>query len=130
MMKTQKTTPNALDIGALFDDEARNLVKVSRATWRAWKNGTRTPPAAALGLLRLHASGRTLPDAWEGFKFDAIGRLVTPYAETIGPDDILRMFWYMQELRILRGEMRRLTADYDLAPKAAYTAPAIDGEKT
>lgn len=116
-MKPKKRPPSALIIGHLFETEARKLTGASPRTWRAWKNGENKPPASASNLLALHVGGRILPDTWPGFSFDATGRLVTPYAETIGPDDLLRMFWYMQELRALRGEMRRLTRDFDLTPK-------------
>ena len=126
-MKPQNKPARSLILGQLFDREAQKLTGVSARTFKKWKSGASRPPTAALELLRLHAEGRTLPDAWAGFHFDATGRLFTPYAETIGPDDVLRMFWYMQELRRLRCELRRLTDNFDLTPKPKDSAPALEG---
>lgn len=117
LKKTTRSNENALALGNLFQHEAQKLTGVTLRTWQRWKSGESSPPPAALELLRIHAEGRALPDAWKGFYFDGGGHLMTPYAERLGPDDVLRMFWYMQELHTLRREIRRLTENFDFSPK-------------
>ena len=117
MNNDKKTALSLENFGDLLDADAQKITGASQSTWLRWKTGKSSPPQTAIKLLEMHANGRALPDAWVGFFFDATGRLMTPYAESIGPEDILAMFWYMQELRGLRGEMRRLTEKFDLVPK-------------
>ena len=117
MRKCIKKPPRHLEIGTLFQEEARKLTGASLRTWQRWQSGTTKPPHSALELLRVHTEGKLLPDSWKGFKFDDTGRLYTPYAQSFTGDDIQKMFWFMQELQRLRAEVRRITRDFDLVPK-------------
>lgn len=129
MKNTPKHRPLRLNgVRPLLDADALALTGVNPRTLRRWKSGEARTPPAAQGLLELHASGAVLPDRWQGYYFDASGQLCTPYGQRYAPDDLQAVFWYMQELRTLRGELRRLTREFDLTPKDQ--AQAIDEKKS
>lgn len=51
--------------------------QVSVKAARAWKNGTRKPPAGAVALFKLYAEGQVLPPEFKGYRF-AKGELLPP----------------------------------------------------
>ena len=68
------------------------LSKVHRTTFMRYLDGSSTPPAALLELLRLHATGEppSLHDEWHGWCFTQ-GKLFTPANRGYAPSDILML---------------------------------------
>ena len=102
-----------LDLVAGYDERyLADYLQISLATFRRWKSGQSNPPHAALLLLSLKLRGDLAViggEGWDGFTIDRTSKLYVPYFHRgFTPDAIKAMFFNVQELRHLRGEVKRL----------------------
>lgn len=61
---------------------AKELANVHEATWRRWMAGTSNPPTAVVELIRLHATGKVMPDSFGDCFFNHHGELIDDYGNS------------------------------------------------
>lgn len=119
-MKKRKSSAlrDLLDRLPISETRAFELAQVHRTTWRRWLDGTSTPPAATLHLLRLAGAGEIPDPAFSGFRV-VRGMIYDEAGQAISPEDL-------RELPYLRQQVSRY---YDLlrATDAKKAAPVAQG---
>lgn len=116
----------------LTREQAADLLKVSLRTIGHWETGKTRPSFSAFKLLRIYRHGDLFHPAWNNYKINRGGKLVTPEGHEIAPWDVawlsllVRRAQLARHLRRERDELReRLAAREREDGKAASEAAAL-----
>lgn len=108
-----------------------SICGVSIRTAQRWIAGHSKAPKTAIALLRLHATGRTMPPKWpHSWKFDHLGNLDMGHKKTLAWQQI---DWYFYSVKCwfqLLDVIPRLEARIDALMKVSPSAVVIDRRNT
>lgn len=111
------------------DEEISRICDVSLSTVYRWRTGRQSVPNACKRLLDLEASGRVIPDDWDGFRFDD-GKLWTNLDFSLQRVEIEQFQLYLSFLRNTARTNERLQEYVDYLEKVTPRAKVIPFDRS
>ena len=111
------------------DEEISRICDVSISTVYRWRTGRQDVPAACKRLLDLEASGRVVPEEWNGFRFDD-GKLWTNLDHSFQRVEIEQFQLYMSFWRSAAQTNSKLQEYIDYLERVTPKAKVIPFDRS